>query len=372
MTSGSIVRDLRVSDVGSCGPGKAGFYYSKSWDGLDRTPTEPKDTPHPYTSQLVMHYDPWIKWIDNSNPNFVRECTALSAGWAATFTPQWSTNHYLKLCSKLQEKMSGSDFNLGVTIAESRQSWETIATAATRIRRGLNSLLRGDPHQKIEKSLGWVHSSRKIRRRKMTVRATARDLSSRWLEYSYAWVPLVVDTYNAGIALARIWGVPETFSARTSSFVASSNSNTDREYDVAEQMERFQIIATYARPAVTNILGLESPESVMWEKLPYSFVADWFIPIGSYLAAQNYFRNLSQAQFIETYYRTRYARGLRKIPGAKTLIDNHGGYWLTEVDVVRTISSQLVVPTPTFKSLDSVTSWKHCVSAVALLTNRFL
>jgi hypothetical protein len=31
-------------------------------------------------------------------------------------------------------------------------------------------------------------------------------------------------------------------------------------------------------------LGLTHPGSVLWERLPWSFVVDWFIPIGTYLS----------------------------------------------------------------------------------------
>lgn len=372
MTTSSIVRDLRVVDVGSCGTGKAGFYYSKSQSGLNRSAGEPKDHPHPYSMSMLQYHDPWIKWFDNSNPKSIRECTAFSAGWAPLYTQKWDANLQLKLLNKLRSRMNGGEFHLGVTIAESKELWGTIALSATRVRRGLNSLLHDDPLEKISRSLGYVHASRRVRRKKVSARYIEKDLSAKWLELSYAWMPAVQDAYNAGQKLAHLWTDPAHFSVRASHFVASTRDNVTVTYARADQMERKQIIATFTRPPVTTALGLQDPQSVLWEKLPYSFVADWFIPIGSYLASQAYFQSLSSAQFIETYYRTRVTEGVLATPLAARTILTGGGFWHTDVTVSRTISSTISVPLPEIKPLQSIAGWQHCVSAVALLTSRFL
>lgn len=372
MTISSVVRDFRVTDVGSCGTGKAGFYYRKSQDGSNWAPGEPKEHPHPYSMSLLQFHDPWIKWFDNSNPSFIRECTAYSAGWAPAYYQKWTTNHYIKLLDKLRSKMNGGEFHLGVTIAESKELWGTIALSATRVRRGLNSLLRDDPLKQIEKSLGFVHSARRVRRKKLSARDIEKDLSAKWLELSYAWMPAVQDAYNAGQKLAHLWTDPAFFSVRASKFITSQNDNVNVLYDKATQMERMQIIARFTRPGVTTALGLQDPQSVLWEKLPYSFVADWFIPIGSYLASQAYFHSLSSAQFIETYYRTRETVGVLATPLAPRTIIAGGGFWQTEIDLSRTISNSISVPLPEIKPLSSIAGWQHCVSAVALLTSRFL
>jgi hypothetical protein len=48
-------------------------------------------------------------------------------------------------------------------------------------------------------------------------------------------------------------------------------------------------------------LGLLDPLSVVWENIPYSFVVDWFIPIGDYLSMLNQIPFLNGRWLITDY-----------------------------------------------------------------------
>ncbi len=50
--------------------------------------------------------------------------------------------------------------------------------------------------------------------------------------------------------------------------------------------------------ATQRSLGLTDPYSVAWDLLPFSFIADWFIPIGTYLDNYNIIPNIS-AEFLQ-------------------------------------------------------------------------
>ena len=119
--------------------------------------------------------------------------------------------------------------------------------------------------------------------------------------------------------------------------------------------------------------GLLNPLSVAWELVPYSFVADWFLPVGSYL------NNLD------------YDLGLRFLKGwitTKTLVSGHveslggthssgattqtwsGGYISCEVSGItrQGMGSFPAVPYPRWKDPISLS---HALNAIALLRTAF-
>lgn len=374
MTTRSVVRDLRTPVSSACGNGHIGFYFAKTQSGGNRTLLEPIDTPHAYNMSQTQYFDTNVQIRFYWNPNKVYQCPVLVAGWGPSYDVKWNENAQLTLLNKLRGKMNGGDFHLGVTIAESKELWGTIALQATRVRRGLNSLLRGDLDS-IPRNLGWkkaITNARKSRGKKVSSKDIQKDLSSKWLEYSYAWMPALNDAYNAGTKMAHLWADPSYFSVRASHQVRSKATSSTIVYQQSQQIESKQIIARFQRPGITTALGLQDPATVLWEKLPYSFVADWFIPIGSYLANQSYFNSIAQAQYIETFYKTQMVKGLVAVAGAEIVGGSGSSFYRTDVQVNRTVSNNIAVPLPAIKPLSSILGWQHCVSAVALLTNRFL
>lgn len=47
-----------------------------------------------------------------------------------------------------------------------------------------------------------------------------------------------------------------------------------------------------------NALGLSDPASIIWEAVPFSFVIDWFLPIGSWISG---FNTLKNVEFVKGY-----------------------------------------------------------------------
>jgi hypothetical protein len=118
---------------------------------------------------------------------------------------------------------------------------------------------------------------------------------SRWLELQYGWRPLISDVYNATALLQK--GFEENDSdivVRGSSqrviplkknplvssimpdLTVSGSMNYRYRYTV-----RLRVINEVLR--AMTALGLTNPGSVVWELLPYSFVGDWFVPVGEWI-----------------------------------------------------------------------------------------
>jgi hypothetical protein len=138
---------------------------------------------------------------------------------------------------------------------------------------------------------------------------------------------------------------------------------------------RAQLIARLSEVDTVKLVGLLDPASVAWELLPYSFVVDWFIPIGQYLAARA-LPNALTGVFVTTKTRLVECHVTGLADSDNGIVKNvymapPGRTDATDLTVTRTVSTTLTVPLPTWKTLDKVASWQHAANAVALLSQRF-
>jgi hypothetical protein len=122
-------------------------------------------------------------------------------------------------------------------------------------------------------------------------------------------------------------------------------------------------------------LGLLDPATVLWEIIPYSFVVDWFLPIGSYLDNLNQIPNLV-GRFVTTDIRERKDFRWQWAPhgGASDYIielTKFPSYCdRSSVEVTRTVSYNISVPKPSF-NLDGLTKGLRVYNAVALASAAF-
>jgi hypothetical protein len=130
------------------------------------------------------------------------------------------------------------------------------------------------------------------------VKRLGKPWAARWLAVRYGWTPLFADAQGAAEAFETYINDlrPSRFNVTGKEFVVK---RFDR--DVPATFDGFQVNwkvkygvnASFfvrldwetPRPsiAVLSSLGLTNPLTVIWEVTPYSFVADWFLSIGSFL-----------------------------------------------------------------------------------------
>lgn len=305
------------------------------------------------------------------NKNFV-DC-----GSSAQFnTFVFDDNDTIKLLDKLATKVKGHQLQAGVAIAEGAKTVKLVKESILTVGGALIDVKHGN-FRRAAQRLGLVKSTYKrasdgrfIQNRKVVL--SPEDISSRWLELQYGWKPLINDVYEACKAYEALTQGPRVyyFKASTKRFTSFDSSTSPSNYTCPTRGKLEQKILLEMREDISqNIprsLGLEDPFTVAWELVPYSFVIDWFIPIGTYLAATNTIPLLTGR-----WYKTK----------ARQFVCNrvqlHSSFYTgATIDYERLFVERthgignLNVPLPSFKPLDQALSPLHVTNAIALVTSR--
>lgn len=147
--------------------------------------------------------------------------------------------------------------------------------------------------------------------------------ADRWLEYSYGWSPLVQDVYNIldkgfGDVSFTVNGRSKITGQRQTSYSWRNDGNG---YHMGsgtfDYKQRATCTAELEIPntafAAASAWGLDNPAALVWEAIPYSFVIDWFYPVGDYL---NDMMNLSGGITIKSMSVTQVSDGLLNATGS--------------------------------------------------------
>jgi hypothetical protein len=420
MTTGSRVSDSRYSlvykDPYDCFGAtydntvrNLGSYLSKSWSGGDavKSPKRPftldrfsyrvfrkdgssyirtsvvKRFPqgvrpprgeHGYTSTLVKTTDSVYEEIRAGslcpNGRSLRFHGSTSQFTMADMLPLlWSANEDISLIGKLSDRISGEGFNMAIFLGEGRESLGTIAEASRRIAKALKELRKGRVAAAAESLL-----SGKTRRKGRGVGrelVTQEWLANNWLQLQYGWRPLLQDIYGAAQHFAAMQNRPQSLTYRASRSKTLPTRSSSPSYPVLEGLSSYgkTIKAVITRIDETSLLGLKDPASLAWELLPWSFVADWIIPIGNYLQAINLERSLSGVYVISSKYSR---QSFRVGWTGDTRISYTGlDFAHTTIMTSREVSTSLPIPKPEVKPWAKVLSWQHAVNSIALLVGVF-
>jgi hypothetical protein len=280
------------------------------------------------------------------------------------------------LLNKLAETVRGHSFDLGINIAEASKTYGTIVGNL----RSIGSALLALKHGNLAGALRSLGSGRSpgARARGVNLRQlNAKDLSGRWLETQYAFMPLISQSYEAAKALQAITG-PRVLrfsvgSGAKRKTVDQTDSPASYHADAHWQFSKRLIAELSEDLSLQRSLGLVNPAAIAWEVVPYSFVVDWFVPVGSYLSAWGVIPKLV-GRFL-TIERGSGKRGQVKpgnnFPTNQTWVI-YSSTKRKDLRFVysRTVSSQLSVPAPTFNSLPRALSPKRLLNAVALIHQR--
>lgn len=281
--------------------------------------------------------------------------------------PIWSTNHENTLLAEMQHKVKGHQFNAGVALAEGRETASLVIGTIGRVARAGLAVKKG----RVDLALRELGALPKDNGKRPSVRPgtplNSKDVSGMWLEIAYGWKPLLSDVHEAMSAYSAITNKPRTTRVTvrgTSTVTNSVNSGSYKSKGETSYHRTYHYLLTEQMP-VARQLGLQNPLSVAWELVPFSFVADWFIPIGTYL------ENLDQMPLLQgTWQTSNLTRRSAHSIGT--------GSWVGAVTDSRictyerrTLGAPPIVPPPQFKSLSEALSLGHIKNGIALLHQVF-
>lgn len=387
MTTGKInIPGTAVSTQVGTQPGRVGLIMSKTWSGGDYPPTKPVYTnvypgagrrkvwvkppkrarivEHPYSLDLTKIYDSVVR---SYHPGWGTYYTHTFENYFAGFasTDLWSSNDDLLLYGKLRDRVAGSGFNAGVFLGEGHQSLKLITNAAVRITRSLRAFKKFNFQGAYSELVGNRRFTRKEKKRLRRC-SPDRDAASNWLELQYGWLPLLSDAHEGAVFLAHHLSTPLQQVIRVHR--AKPGSIVSRSYDVltfsGTARTDVRIKATLREKNVAQLSGLTDPLSVAWELVPFSFVVDWFIPIGQYLDARGLASSLQGTFVVSRKFRATASHPRLRPPRLMADVP----YTYERVVFTRTVSTTLAIPLPEVKPLGKSLSWAHCVNALALLT----
>lgn len=309
--------------------------------------------------------------VDNPTTGITPAPTQFNEAYVLPASPPSSFTDRALVKARLA--MKDSDVNLGVAFAERSATARMVGDNATTIAKAFMALKRG-------------RTEEALRRLKLLDRGGARTGKTtieRWLEMQYGWKPLLSDVYGACDALEK--------APRSDWMVTGKGSYSEKVYGKVNRpgslgyectMEGMMgsFVRIDAQPEnellhTLAALGITNPAEIAWELVPYSFVVDWFLPIGSWLSSLD-----AMLGYGPTWCSiSKITRGKWKSVGNPSLVrtsspyvettTNAWGAWKETVSLSRTVSTS--VPLPTLPRFKDPRSLAHMANGLSLLAQAF-
>ncbi len=167
----------------------------------------------------------------------------------------------------------------GAAVAEGRQVVDMFASNVSVLGRALLQAKRGN-FGSIPKILGMERKDI----------LTGKYPANKFLEYQYGWKPLMSDIHDAQEKAHEV--LLQDYVLTGSKSVSAENYSESHHFGEKKTLRskisvRTQIKAKISNPALHGIStwGLLNPVAIAWELVPFSFVIDWFMPVGNTLNA---------------------------------------------------------------------------------------
>lgn len=382
-TGNVAAEDRTTIRTGTLTPG----YMALRKEGRSRALPE---NAYSFYKQIVSHPKGWFQGSGSPYVGYLSHLGGTGvqspADRAAFYLPTSSEISGLnsKAITKLRGKLKDSDVNLVQAFAERKQSAQLIGDAAIKMAKMLKSIRKGDLGSAAD-AIGVTVSKRsRTRHRKIHKRHINSDsdkvMANGVLQLNFGWKPLLSDAYGVAETLQNkvfreVWN-----EVRTSDTLKVLDQivlwSPAGECSYADTYDMSYEIRYLCKFAISNDVvhsmsqvGLTNPLLIAWELMPWSFVIDWFIPVGGYISSLDATLGLDFIAGTKTTISTivigrhSYQGTPKYVSGALSTCDAKSGY--RELVVNRSVLTTF--PAPSLPRFKNPYSFLHATEAIALL-----
>lgn len=337
--------------------------YQMSLFSLRQKPTVEKNKYYPY---VPPQYEYWSKWRHPS--------VQTAASHPAL------PNVDLSALADVAEKIRGHDFNSAVFAAEVSQTTLLIKNSALAFKQLISACFSFDPY-KIMRAISGLPGNKNAAALDRALKA--RDIGAVVLAMRYGWLPLLQDVFEAVKALEKIRNDPNnqwTFRGKAFGTYSRDIRVSGGEFGVwvtFGQTIRYTVVLR-EKPSSFRVSGFANPAAVIWEKMPFSFLFDWWLPVGSFLSELGFFTGL-QLTYTKVIFTkgeqswSHYPEGLPFPPTGSqySWYTQNGSYQWKQILMKREVGTSLNIPLPALKGFGEGLSTIHLQNAGALIVALF-
>ena len=214
-----------------------------------------------------------------------------------------TADEYSSFVIKHRERIGGKATNVLDILRTRKETIQMVTSSVLSIVKSIRLLKKG----KWKKAANALGISKPGQPR-------GKEIPQRWLELQYGWLPLLGDIHALGNEIFRtpVFQVRTTRLQNFEGFQVfkrySDGGTLVDEYSTPFKTLRRMTFVTQFRidsATVTTLdnLGVLNPTLVAWEAVPFSFIVDWFLPIGDWLGSLT---DLQGITLVNSCYTTRW------------------------------------------------------------------
>lgn len=285
-------------------PNRASYFNLHGMHAKPEWPVKSIENPLSLTYQFafgcVAYYrHPWYppssRWVSRDAPNMRSYFYAHS--WA------WDSRLYSGVYSKFTEAARQGSAEWGMNIVQGRKALTTFVqlalTSATTVtafcklhQKGLD-WLRKNPtatpasvkRRRRKRGRDLVRARTSSERRRLSNEIWLLDqVSSTLLAYRYGVAPLMADLATTAELLSKEFSDAVTLRRAATTRWNGYNQAWDDNWTGTESVVlKATVSVSNPNLLLANRLGIINPQMWIWDATPWSFVVDWWFPIGSFL-----------------------------------------------------------------------------------------
>ncbi len=180
--------------------------------------------------------------------------------------------------TKALNELSPDGASFGAAIGESPQVVDMFLDAAGSMVSAINSAKRGN----------WALAAKHLGMNPKDI-ANLSSPANGWLQWSYGWKPFMADLADLQEQVHKTIDSTDVVAKGSSSTTLSRSWEKDgMTFNMSSKSSVLYVLkAKIVRRQLYRLsnMGLVNPASVAWELVPFSFVIDWFMPVGNTLSA---------------------------------------------------------------------------------------